>query len=72
MITIGRLRHDYLSIELQSDIWTRDIFNATTITEVSGGICLEAHGMNILRRSVANELDDESSNEQPRKKQRTN
>ncbi|CAF1496225.1 unnamed protein product [Adineta steineri] len=72
MITIGRLRHDYLSIELQSDIWTRDIFNTTTITEVSGGICLEAHGMNILRRSVAVELDNESSNEQPRKKQRTN
>ncbi|CAF0835371.1 unnamed protein product [Adineta steineri] len=42
------------------------------LRKVSGGICLEAHGMNILRRSVANELDNESLNEQPRKKQRTN
>ena len=72
LITLGTLMYESLSAELQADIWCRQIFNTTIFTEVSGGICLEAHGLNVARISAASDLDDQSSNEYQNKKQRIN
>ncbi len=71
MITMGKVIYHYLSEELQADVWSRHIFNSCVFTNVAAGICLEAHGLNMSRISLANELDKQSSNEQQRKKQRT-
>lgn len=72
LLTLNKLMYEYLSIELQADIWHRQIFNTAVFKNVSEGICLEAHGLNKLRIMVAKELDDQSSNEHQSKKQRTN
>ena len=70
MITLKKSKYEYLSRDLQADIWCQKIFKTTVFREVSGGVCLEAHGLNASRISAASELDDESSNEQQRKKRR--
>ncbi len=63
---------EYLSIQLQTNIWHRQIFNTAVVKNLSGGVCLEARGLNELRITAAKELDDQASNEHQRKKQRTN
>jgi hypothetical protein len=72
LLTLKKLMYEYLSIELQADIWHRQIFNTAIFKEVSGGVCLEAHGLNVSRTMTANEFDDQSSNEHQRKKRRAN
>ena len=69
MVTLNRSIKSYLSIELQQDIWHRQIFNTSIVRETSESICLAAHGFN---KSRISELTNQSSDEHQRKKQRIN
>jgi hypothetical protein len=72
LITLKKRMYEYASIELNADVWHRQIFNTAVFKKVSGGVRLEASGLNVSRIKVANESDDQLSNEHQTKKQRTN
>lgn len=72
LITQNERMCEYLLLGLTANIWHHQIFNIANFKIVSGGICLEAYGLNEARIKAAKELDDKSPNEHQTKKQRMN